>query len=60
MSKETKNEKPKTKSDLRKGTRGSLICPNPPLAGGEPLYALEDPPLASPDLRTPSGQVTHE
>ena len=46
--------------DLRDGIRGSLTQPTAPLAGGDPLYALQDPPLASPSFRTPPGQTTHE
>ena len=47
-------------NDLRNGVRGSLTQPSAPLAGGEPLYALQDPPLASPSFRIPPGQGTHE
>ena len=46
-------------TDLRHGMRGSLTVPVPPLVGADPLYALHDPRLASPDLTTPPGQVTH-
>ena len=45
--------------DLRHGVRGSLFAPIPPLVGADPYYALQDPPLASPALSTPPGQVTH-
>jgi hypothetical protein len=40
--------------------RGALTPPTVPLAGGEPMYALEDPPIASPDLSAPAGQTTHQ
>ncbi len=46
--------------DLRHGVRGSLTQPAPKLAGGEPLYSLQDPPMATPGFRTPPGQTTHE
>lgn len=52
------NKRPKI--DLRHGRRSALVQPKTPLAGAEPLYNLEDPPLASPDISTPPGQVTHE
>lgn len=58
------NDKTPIKSDndidLRRGVRGSLTQPTPPLAGGEPIYSLQDPPLATPSFRTPPGQATHE
>jgi hypothetical protein len=47
-------------NDLRRGVRGSLTQPATPLVGGDPLYALQDPPLATPSFRTPPGQATHE
>jgi hypothetical protein len=53
----TKND---SDNDLRNGVRGSLTQPTAPLAGGEPIYALQDPPLATPSFRTPPGQATHE
>jgi hypothetical protein len=60
MSKRKPETKKLPKSDLRQGQRGSLTQPASPLAGGEPLYSLEDPPLATPNLRTPPGQATRE
>jgi hypothetical protein len=60
MSKKTADSNAKAKADLRHGQRGALVQPKTHLAGAEPLYALEDPPLASPDLATPEGQTTHQ
>ena len=55
----TKDEK-KTENDLRHGMKGSLQTPQVPLAGGEPLYGVEDPTLVGPGSATPAGQSTHE
>lgn len=56
-----KKQEPNPKvRDLREGVRGALTPPTVPLAGGEPMYALEDPPIASPDLSAPAGQTTHQ
>jgi hypothetical protein len=60
MSKDKTPIKPDNDNDLRRGVRGSLTQPAAPLAGGDPLYALQDPPLATPSFRTPPGQATHE
>lgn len=48
------------KHDLRGGIRGSLTQLTFPLVGGEPMYSLQDPPLATPSFRIPPGQATHE
>lgn len=58
--KNSRGKKEAPKKDLRHGLRGSLTQPDVPLAGGAPLYSIEDPRLATPDLETPPGQVTHE
>jgi hypothetical protein len=54
------DDKSTAKNDLRHGMHGSLTASNPPLVGGVPMDALEDPPLATPDFGTPPGQTTHE
>lgn len=56
----TKEKAQTAAKDLRHGIRGSLTQPTVPLAGGEPLYSIEDPKPATPDFETPVGQVTHE
>lgn len=60
MSKKKVDTDKQSKADLRRGRHSALVQPKTPLAGAGPLYALEDPPLASPDLATPAGQVTHQ
>ncbi len=60
MADDKKTEKQSPKNDLRKGARGSLTQPTPPLAGGGPIYGLDEPSIASPDNAIPAGQTTHE
>lgn len=60
IKKKSQKKRESSKKDLRHGVRGSLTQPAVPLVGGEPLYSIEDPKPASPDLQTPPGQVTHE
>lgn len=54
------NTESSAKNDLRRGMHGSLAVPETKIVGGEPLFSLEDPKLATPDFATPPGQVTHE
>jgi hypothetical protein len=63
----TKNKRPKNPSranrrkNMKDHPRGSLTVPENKLAGGEPIFSVDPGPnIASPDLRTPSGQTTHE
>ncbi len=45
--------------DLRHGVQGSLIVPEPPLAGAEPQHTLDIPNPVSPGSAVPQGQSTH-
>jgi len=53
-------KKPEENKDLRDGIQGAVIPPGTPLAGGEPLYELEDPSPVEPGSPLPEGQTTRE
>jgi hypothetical protein len=55
-------EATKKEHDLRDGLQPiCVMAPSSPLAGGDPIFAVEDgPPLVSPSMHEPRGQTTHE
>ena len=48
--------------DLRDGLLPiCIVAPSAPLAGGNPIFAVEEgPPIVSPSMHEPRGQTTHE
>lgn len=54
-------EKCKDSRTMRDHPQGSLTVPENKLAGGEPVFELEpDLNSATPDLKVPAGQTTHQ
>lgn len=60
MSKKKVDTNTMPRTDLRHGQRGTLVQSKTRLVGAESIYALEDPPLASPGFATAEGQTTHQ
>lgn len=50
-----------TPKSMKDHPKGSLTVPESKLVGGESIFGTDEgPSIASPDLRTPPGQTTHE
>lgn len=56
-----KTSHPSKPKSMKDHPHGSVVVPETKLVGGEPIFGVDQgPSIASPDLRTPPGQTTHE